>query len=609
MPVNLRNKKSRRARVSATLASWTGSMAGTAAAASTHLGRIDGLVYDWTGSFTGTFQASAQRSGVITTTLSNWTASITGTENYPAQWTDALGNSFNIPQGQAFSYTYIATDVDGDAISFVDIDGNPIETSPYLPTGITATPQAQVGNSRSLVVAGNASVGTGAHQVNVDLASQTTAEADWLYRTQTGPYADGVVWAHNFEHQNEVLNFLQAPNTGNDPTQDWAATHHALDTWYEAGTGFAGGGCLVVQTPAADVAFERSFGQDNPESYSTGGWYGLLRSAFGVDKPGIPFGRGFWRRPFAALNGNGDRRRGNGTGLPDINNAGKPTYDWRPWKTEAASEQAARRMCADFKGGLYTHGDYTPPPGWVRDGNEFYIQYRWKIPNNRFHSERMIPAYTGAPGARFFTNATPYRARQAASKYHWIANLTNGQRPQELVVSGNARMVVADGAPYEYTGFTNFLIFYNGVNHYQYRSGVPEESWLVPYSLSSPDGIWVTFLHRVRWGHAYTSDNLHEWWASVNGSPYVTLGSVSNANWAMDAPGNGTYPLGGNCFEPTHYNNYTDNADTPAEFASVRDPSAHLGAGLPATCGDTYQTRYTQIIFSTQYIPPPGAGA
>jgi chitodextrinase len=511
--------------------------------------------------------------------------------NSEPEWvTPADLGTFDYPLTADVTMRLLATDDDGDPITYS-------YDSP-LPTGFTITELTDPLGALLTIAAGTDETPF-SFTAHANDSAVTAAELDWLSRTQTGPYASGVVWAHNFEHENEVLNFLMAPNTGNDPTQDWAATHHALDTWYEAGTGFAGGGCLVVQTPAADVAFDRSFGQDNPEVYSTGGWYGGLRDAFGVDKPGIPFGRGFWRRPYSPLNGNGDRRRGNGTGFEDINNAGLTQRDWRPWKTEAASEQLARRQALDFKNGLFGNQDYTPPSGWTREGNEFWVQYRMKMPFKRFYSTRMIPAYTGAPGSRWFTNSSPYRARQNASKYLWVANLTDTQRPQEIVVSGNAQLSIADGAPYEYTNPTNFLIQYTGAADPQVRSGTPPESWIVPST--AQEDVWVTYLHRVIWGHNNTPDTVWEWYASVNGSPYVTLASRSNIQMAFDDQGG---PWGGNCFEPTHYNNYTDNSATHGT-ANMRNPAYAVAAGLPGCCGETYQNRFTQIIFSTQFIPAP----
>lgn len=54
--------------------------------------------------------------------------------------------------------------------------------------------------------------GTGAAQTlsNVVISasdSSTTAAEDWAYRTQTGPFASGVVWYHNFDNAGELSQF------------------------------------------------------------------------------------------------------------------------------------------------------------------------------------------------------------------------------------------------------------------------------------------------------------------------------------------------------------------------------------------------------------------
>jgi hypothetical protein len=501
-----------------------------------------------------------------------------GVANIPPSWTDALGDSFSITAGVPFSYTFTAYDPNpGDLIDFIQNS---------VSAGLTVTENDQSGLYRTITISSSTGLAAGTYTAYLDLDETLAVPfTDWQSRSQGA----GVVWAHNFEHENEVLNFLIAPEIGNDPTRTWEATHHALDVWHEAGTGFAGGGCLVINNPAADVAFERSYGQTDGSVYSTGGWYGQLRTAFGVDKPGVPFGRGVWRRPYAPLTTTGsDRTTGSGTGQTDrAANSSITTRAWTPWTTTTQSVQ--------FKHGVYSHADYTPPSGWTRDGGEFYLQYRMKVPLARFYSDRILPAYTGAAGSRFFTNTSTRRARQVSQKYLWLANLTDGVQAQELVVSGYPQLRVADGAPYN-TGQTAFLILYTAFGPEIFRS--QEGSWEVPAD------VWITYLHRVRWGHNATADTIIEWYASVNGSAYVTLGSQSNVTLNYTA---GT-PFGGNCFEPTHYNNATDNI-TSAGIANARNPAYNWSAGTPALSQETYQNRFTQIIFSTQYIPPPAAGA
>ena len=422
------------------------------------------------------------------------------------------------------------------------------------------------------------------------------AAADWHSRST----APGVIWAHNFEHENEVLNFLLSPEIGNDPTRDWERTHHPLDVWHDPNDGLAGGGSLVVQLPAADEAFERSYGQVDATAVGAP-WYNQLVSAFGIANPGVPFGRGVWRRPYSPLLGTTDRRTGSGRGESDPGASESIALQpWRPWRTEAASEQLARRTCVDFKAGVYAHPDSPLPSGWTREGQEFYLQYRMKVPLKRFVSQRILPTHTGQPGSRFFTNTAERRARQSAQKYFWLANLTNGVQAQELVVSGYPQLRVADGAPYN-TGETAFLLLYTAFGPEIFRS--QGGSWEVPAD------VWVTYLHRVRWGTNWNTvnnsggDSIIEWYASVNGSPYVTLGSSQTVKLQYSA---GT-PFGGNCFEPTHYNNATDSM-AGVGVAKCRDPAFDVtGAGNPPFTQETYQNKFTQVIFSRNHIPPPTA--
>jgi hypothetical protein len=500
-----------------------------------------------------------------------------GVANIPPSWTDALGDSFSITAGVPFSYTFTAYDPNpGDLIDFIQNS---------VSAGLTVTENDQSGLYRTITISSSTGLAAGTYTAALDLDETLAVPfTDWQSRSQ----GDGVVWAHNFEHENEVLNFLISPAIGNDPARTWETTHHALDVSYEVGTGFAGGGCLSIQVPAADVAFERSYGQTDASVQGTP-WYNALASAFGTANPGVPFGRGVWRRPYAPLTTTGsDRTTGSGTGQTDrAANGTLTTRAWTPWTTST--------MTAGFRHGVYSHADYAMPSGWTRDGGEFYLQYRMKVPLKRFYSDRTLPVYTGAAGSRFFTNTATRRARQSAQKYLWLSNLTTGVEAQELVVSGYPQLRISDGAPYD-TGQTAFLILYTAFGPEIFRS--QEGSWEVPAD------VWITYLHRVRFGHNATADTTVEWYASVNGSAYVTLGSSSTKTLNYTA---GT-PFGGNCFEPTNYNNSTDNLSIYG-VTNCRNPAYAVNAGTPALAQETYVNRFTQIIFSTAYIPPPAAGA
>jgi hypothetical protein len=518
-----------------------------------------------------------------------------GVANIPPSWTDALGDSFSITAGVPFSYTFTAYDPNpGDLIDFIQNS---------VSAGLTVTENDQSGLYRTITISSSTGLAAGTYTASLDLDETTVEVDDWLSRS-TGA---GVVWAHNFEHENEVLNFLIAPKVAgvgkaNDPAREWEATHHPLDVNWDSADGFAGGGSLKITVPAADVAFERSYGQADDAFVGDETWLVALKNAFGTSTPGIPFGRGLWSRPYSPLTTDGTVYRGNGTGQADINRPGITYQQWRPWVAEAGS--AARSTRNNFKAGVYGHASYTPPTGWTREGSEFYLQYRMKIPFNRFYSTRMLPAYTGQPGARFFTTASPYRARQSAQKYAWISSLTTGTPNQEIALSGFPQLRIADGNPYDTPGTTSF--------HKLYTNYGPE--FFNSFSNYTIDAdVWVTYLYHVIWGRNGVNESTVEMFVSVNGAAYTTIGSVTNWPMAYEVGG----PFGCNTFEPTAYTNFTDNTNggsnasiAAAQLAAARDQSTWYSAdGVRVATGETYDIRVTQVIFSTQYIPPPAVGA
>ena len=69
MPIRVKGKLNRRARLAASLENWSGTIAGTFAAANVISGRLQSQLYDWTGVITGRSMLSANVSGVITAQL------------------------------------------------------------------------------------------------------------------------------------------------------------------------------------------------------------------------------------------------------------------------------------------------------------------------------------------------------------------------------------------------------------------------------------------------------------------------------------------------------------------------------------------------------------
>lgn len=145
MPVRLKSKKGRRARLGVTLDAAIGAIEGTVSAASVYSGRIQGLVYDFTGALTGIFAANIARSGTIVTQLDHFGGTIYGSEDYPATWTDGLGDTFSLIPNAPFSYTFTATDPDGDPIEFT---WDPL----LVPSWMTITEMPQAGTTRDLVI-------------------------------------------------------------------------------------------------------------------------------------------------------------------------------------------------------------------------------------------------------------------------------------------------------------------------------------------------------------------------------------------------------------------------------------------------------------------------
>jgi hypothetical protein len=168
VPVRWRSKFGRRGRVSTTLADWTSAITGTFTVIPPITGHIQGVFFDWTASLAGVSQPSNARTGAISVTLADWTAAINGWEDYPAVWTDSLGNSFSLTPGQSFSYTFEATDVDGDSIDFL---------YGTLPSFVTLTENTQSGNVRTVTLSGTApsvsSPGaTDTYSVELDLSTE-----------------------------------------------------------------------------------------------------------------------------------------------------------------------------------------------------------------------------------------------------------------------------------------------------------------------------------------------------------------------------------------------------------------------------------------------------
>jgi hypothetical protein len=157
MPIRWNRRVGRRGKVSARIADWTASLAGTSYVASNNSGRIQVQLYDWTGAIQGAVTAAATFRGVIAAQLENWSANISGTRNRPPVWTPSTAVTINVtstsPVGTvvvdlAAAGQLYATDPDGDALTF---------TAQNLPSWLTLV-GSEIRVAQSLTIGASANV-------------------------------------------------------------------------------------------------------------------------------------------------------------------------------------------------------------------------------------------------------------------------------------------------------------------------------------------------------------------------------------------------------------------------------------------------------------------
>lgn len=166
--------------------------------------------------------------------------------------------------------------------------------------------------------------------------SAIDAEMDWQSRI-SGP---GVVWHHNFASEAEVSRFRWESGYGNitDGSGQGTCTRVTSD-------GITGGGCLQLEIPAG--------GHCNTS----------------------------WIRPFSPLTG---ATNGRGADDPGANGSITPLT----WNVSGTASSPFDYV-GKWKDGVYSHRDYWDHPtrgsggGWGSDGDEFYIQFRVKMPASR----------------------------------------------------------------------------------------------------------------------------------------------------------------------------------------------------------------------------------
>lgn len=422
-----------------------------------------------------------------------------------------------------------------------------------LPAGARA--QARPCPPDTLSVTGGTSVNT---------ACSNTGAADWLARSS----APGVIWSHDFETDSEVDQFRWTGGYGNDPGRVAAASANCRRNTNDHPSG--AGACLEINIP-------------------TGGQSGSA-----------------WWRPMSALAAGSS---GNGKSAPDA----------------AAGGSLSRRVYAPtspsvyerFSTGYYGHPDYqsayptwpTPaiqsavqaysgPQNGIWDGSSFYIQFRVKVTGGRANANN--------PGGKLLFLSNTYRSNPAneivvRSRKDMLFDLytSNGNYQNSFLTN-------PQGAPNDSTpkqpGYNESTC--------QYASpafgGIQSGCWFLDIDR------WNTVLMRVVPGRAgnpgwanwpVTSDNLVpplqsqlgganantviECWAARSGEQaYTKIWSKSDYVFAYGVDGN-PHPPGFNAVIASGFMN---------------------GDGTTgANAVEGWQQRYSQFIFSRDFIPCPRA--
>jgi len=371
--------------------------------------------------------------------------------------------------------------------------------------------------------------------------------ADWVARS-TGA---GVVWSHNMDTANEVNQFRWISNYGSAPN---AATAVAAGfpvanriTW-NSSDGFAGGGCLEIQVPV------------------------------GGNSDG-----GKWWRPFSALPANN-----NGKTTADL--AASGTTQVRAWTPSNGTD-----VGFSYQKGYWGHANEQALTGTsyagntnVWDGTDFWVQCRVKISASRFN--------TSNPQGKLI--------------YLDILG-TSGE--QEVLIRSNTKQSFNQntGQFDAYTSFGNYLQSYLGqpqgdsgpTTSRQPGGQYAATCTFAPGTQSCwewPADKWVTLLMHITPGrNAYRT-------SGYNGGDKATW---TNAPKETGVEVYAAYP--GDANNGTAYTKIWSKLDYIWQYDTSRNPAAFnafIGSAYinAANAVQAYTQRYTQIILSKQYVPPPG---
>lgn len=373
--------------------------------------------------------------------------------------------------------------------------------------------------------------------------------SDWTKR-RSGP---SVVWAHNFDAATEVNNFRNVPGVGisqNDP--DGRVTWVSTD-------GFAGGGCVQIAIPTGGTA-----------NHS-------------------------WWRPMAALAAGSN---GKATPDPAANGAVRLNTGYDP--TQASANY-------NFRKGYYAHpAVQSTYPFWptagitdVYDGTEFWLQMRVKIQGTRWSpgnppGKLLYIDITGMTGdqeiiVRSVNNPDSITGKAFFQTNPLLMYTSFGGMPNSIIgpVQGSYTGSLEPGGPYEATCT------------YSANLANPGVCW------EFPADTWTTLLFHVIPGR----DN-----SASSGLPLSSwpFGDCTIEVWKCDA-GESAYTKLFEKFDLkwTYFSNPQSSGNGPTgqwhppAFNSIA-PSGYMNNVNAAT--GWYQ-RYTQLIFSKDWIPPPGETA
>jgi hypothetical protein len=362
---------------------------------------------------------------------------------------------------------------------------------------------------------------SGGTAVNVSCVSPADVESDWLARSK-GP---GVVWAHDFQHQEELTNFLKI---GADLTPD----HPGGLMPQRVPAGVGGGYCLkftnfgstlsksilptdtqIELVDAADfpdpqngrypyrvvlqidrTVDKQSNRRENVSVIAKNGRVLTVERATTKSKEAMPWSAGTaigwdcegqWARPMSAF-------KAGSNGLPYDDPASGGTMVRRTYTVKSGDAQG---VLWNFREGYWGHKDYHAKyPTWLGkdkpwNGDNFYIQFRVKIDRQRFTPDN------DAGGKLFFLHATGGGTTQLIGKmfakgpdnklsteFGMFTNYGNGPSGQSLL-----REPQGGGRGSQLQPGSGFEGCVAGAN--------PLDCWEWPVDE------WVTVLLRVKPGH------------------------------------------------------------------------------------------------------------